>query len=327
MDENAAGDFRIVTTLSSWSGGTNASSTQLSVLSPTGQVIGKLENIAPGENFQSSRFIGDRLYLVTFQQIDPLFVIGLADSKSPKILWELKLPGYSTYLHSYDANRLIGIGYDTKINQWGGTQNGGIKIDLYNVSDVSNPKRESSLVLWDMGSSTDALWNPKQFVWYKEKNLLLLPATLMKSAGDVINPYLAKSAFQWLIGVSINPNTIAEKFRISHIVLPASLETTWKKECEQYKQNTTGYSQYYIPDYCKSTSTLDMYFANTLWNYSADFINRVLYVGESLYTIGNSKIQMQTFSNPTMPIASQKFKIQNRYGYPMPIDIMPMMAK
>lgn len=57
MDENAAGDFRIVTTLSSWSGGTNTSSTSLSVLSLTGQVIGKLENIAPGENFQSSRFI------------------------------------------------------------------------------------------------------------------------------------------------------------------------------------------------------------------------------------------------------------------------------
>jgi inhibitor of cysteine peptidase len=86
MDENSAGDFRIVTTNSSWSGGTNTSSTSLSVLSPTGQKLGKLDNIAPGENFQSSRFIGDRLYLVTFQQIDPLFVIGLTDSRKPTIL-------------------------------------------------------------------------------------------------------------------------------------------------------------------------------------------------------------------------------------------------
>ena len=325
MDENAEREFRIVTTNSSWSGGTNTSSTSLSILSLTGQVIGRLDNIAPGENFQSSRFIGDRLYLVTFQQIDPLFVIGLADSRSPKILGELKLPGYSTYLHPYDTNRLIGIGYDTITNQWGGTQNGWVKIDLYNVSDINTPIRESTLTLWDIGSSSDVLWNPKAFVWYKEKNLLLLPATLMKSAGDVVNPYLAKSAFQWLIGVSINPNTIAEKFRISHIVLPASLETTWKKECEQYKQNITGYSQYYIPDYCKMTATLDMYFANTLWNYSSDFINRVLYVGESLYTIGNSRIQMQSFASPTIPIATQKFRIQN-YGRPIPIDIMPMPA-
>ena len=86
MDENMFGDFRIVTSLSSWSGGTNTSSTSLSILSRTGQSLGKIDNIAPGETFQSSRFIGDRLYLVTFEQIDPLFVIGLADSKSPKIL-------------------------------------------------------------------------------------------------------------------------------------------------------------------------------------------------------------------------------------------------
>ncbi len=82
------------------------------------------------------------------------------------------------------------------MNQWGGTQNRGLKIDLYNVSDVSSPKQEQSLVLGDIGSSSDALWNPKQFVWYKEKNLLLLPATLMRSANDTANPYLAKSAFQ-----------------------------------------------------------------------------------------------------------------------------------
>ena len=115
MDEDASDNFRIVTTLLSWSGGTTTllTSTKLSVLSPTGEIIWRLENIAPGENFQSSRFIGDRLYLVTFQQIDPLFVIGLADSKKPTILGELKIPGYSTYLHPYDTNRLI-VGWYSK---------------------------------------------------------------------------------------------------------------------------------------------------------------------------------------------------------------------
>ena len=115
---------------------------------------------------------------------------------------------------------------------------------------------------------------------------------------------------------------ITEQFRITHISPPATLETTWKKECEQYATNKTGYMPY-IPDYCKPGATLDMYLANTIWNYSSDFISRVLYVGESLYTIGNSRIQMQNFATPTTPIASQKFKIQN-YGRPMPIDIMPM---
>lgn len=119
MDEDAGNNFRIVTTLSSWSGGTNTSTTRLSVLNPSGTIIGSLPNIAPGENFQSSRFIGNRLYLVTFQQIDPLFVIDIANPKSPKILGELKIPGYSTYLHPYDENRLIGLGYDTITNKWG----------------------------------------------------------------------------------------------------------------------------------------------------------------------------------------------------------------
>ncbi len=86
MDEDGSGNFRIVTTLSSWSGSVNTSSTNLSVLNPSGTIISSLPNIAPGENFQSSRFIGNRLYLVTFQQIDPLFVIDLADARSPKIL-------------------------------------------------------------------------------------------------------------------------------------------------------------------------------------------------------------------------------------------------
>lgn len=124
MDEDEANNFRIVTSLSSWSDGMNTSTTRLSVLNPSGTIIGTLPNIAPGENFQSSRFIGNRLYLVTFEQIDPLFVIDLSRPQSPKILGELKIPGYSTYLHPYDENRLIGLGYDTITNLHGGIQNG-----------------------------------------------------------------------------------------------------------------------------------------------------------------------------------------------------------
>lgn len=159
-------------------------------------MIGFLKNIAPGENFQSARFIGKRLYLVTFQQIDPFFVVDLSVPTAPVLLGELKMPGYSTYLHPYDDDRIIGLGYDTKTNQWGGTQNGGIKIDLYNIRDVKNPLQESSLVLGDAGSSSEVLTNPRAFVWYKEKKLLLLPATLMKSANDKNDPYRAQSAFQ-----------------------------------------------------------------------------------------------------------------------------------
>lgn len=96
------------------------------------------------------------------------------------------------------------------------------------------------------------------------------------------------------------------------------MKDAWKKDCEQYGKSINGYQQY-IPEYCKPDSTLDMYIANTMWNYSNDFISRVLYIGESLYTIGNSRIQSQIFTNPTVPTAVQSFKIRNQHGYPMPM--------
>lgn len=196
MDENEKGEFRIVTQNYAWSSSGNANTTELNIIAKDGNRLGGVTGIAPGENFQSARFIGPRLYLVTFQQIDPLFVIDVADGKNPKILGELKIPGYSTYLHPYDRDRLIGIGYDTFTNKGGGTQNGGIKIDLYNVADVKNPKQERSLVIGDVGSSSDALHNPRTFTWYKEKNLLLLPGTFTTSVKDPSDAYRLAKSFQ-----------------------------------------------------------------------------------------------------------------------------------
>jgi inhibitor of cysteine peptidase len=309
MDEDINKNFRIVTTENG-----EKQSTRVSVLSSTGNILGTLSAIAPGENFQSSRFIGNRLYLVTFEQIDPLFVIDLSDAKNPKVLGELKIPGYSTYLHPYDEGRLIGIGYDTKQNQWGGTMNAGVKVDLYNVSDVKNPRQEATLTLGDVGSSSEVLTNPRAFVWYKEKNLLLMPVTLMTSAGNKENPYFAKSAFQGLLGISITPSSIAEKFRLSHIIKPETLATDWKNNCASY---TYGY----VPEYCKAGSSVETYFANNLWNYSSDFISRVLYVGENFYTIGDSKIQMQTFANPLNPLATKVFEGKKNPSSPIPLAV------
>jgi hypothetical protein len=148
-----------------------------------------------------------------------------------------------------------------------------------------------------------------------------MPATLMTSAWDLDNSYLAKSAFQWLVGLSLEPGRIIEKFRISHIEKSDTMNTDWKNTCK-------GYSYWYNPDFCKIGATLDMYLANNLWNYSSQFVNRVLYVGESLYTIGESRIQMQNFSSPTVLTAVQKFRVQSQNGgYPMPVDVMPAVMR
>lgn len=75
--------------------------THLSILDPDLNLIGGVQNIEPGEEFKSSRYIGDKLYLVTFERTDPLFAIDMADPTDPQILGELVIPGFSTYLHPY----------------------------------------------------------------------------------------------------------------------------------------------------------------------------------------------------------------------------------
>ena len=299
MDEDASGNFRIIT--SRWNPERN---TNLYILDSDMKLAGKLENIAPKENFQSSRFIGDRLYLVTFQQIDPLFVVDVGNPTDPKILGELKMPGYSTYLHPYDANHLIGIGYDTQDSGHGGVMNGGLKVDLYDVSDLKNPRQQYSLTLGDNGSTSDALSNPRMFTWYADKKLLLLPATLYKSANDPQNTWRHADAWQGTLAIGIDASAgIETKGKVTHIDR-GNLDAKRQAECAQYKtvekpvcKKLVGGGEYcppvttWVPEYCYADSSAGEYFANQIWNWNDNFILRNLYIGDTLYTLSNTKIQ------------------------------------
>jgi len=139
-------------------------------------IVGKLDQIAPDESVYSARFIGDRLYLVTFQQIDPFFVIDLS-SDTPKILGELKIPGFSNYLHPYDNEHIIGIGRDTKEIEEGRVQQLGIKIALFNVEDVSNPKVIDKVIIGDSSTYSESLYDHKAFFFDKTKDILSIPIT------------------------------------------------------------------------------------------------------------------------------------------------------
>ena len=87
----------------------NNKGSQVTVFNDNLKVLGKTDYLAKGEKMYSTRFIGSKAYLVTYKTIDPLFVIDLSDSSSPKVLGKLKIPGYSTYLHPYDETHIIGI--------------------------------------------------------------------------------------------------------------------------------------------------------------------------------------------------------------------------
>ena len=158
MDENN-GYFRIATTSYDYSQG-SATSTQennLYILDSNLNVVGQLQNLASGEDLHSARFIGDRCYLVTFNQIDPLFVVDLSNPTSPQVLGNLTIPGYSDFLQPYDATHLIGIGQDVNTSIGAGlaeitgdvyyTAVQGLKVSLFDVSDVANPTEISSVVI------------------------------------------------------------------------------------------------------------------------------------------------------------------------------------
>ncbi|NOJ28516.1 MAG: copper amine oxidase [Nitrososphaera sp.] len=137
-------------------------------------VVGSLEKIAPDESIYSTRFMGDRLYMVTFKRIDPFFVIDMS-ADTPKVLGALKIPGYSNYLHPYDENHVIGIGKETKENQYGGTEVLGVKIALFDVTNVANPVELDVETIGKQGTESDVLYDHKALLFDREKNIFSIP--------------------------------------------------------------------------------------------------------------------------------------------------------
>ena len=175
MDESR-GYFRIATTIGRVSKSGGGTSNNLYVLNSTLGVVGSLEGLAPGEDIYSARFMGDRCYLVTFKKVDPLFVIDLEDPENPQVLGKLKIPGYSDYLHPYDENTLIGVGKETVEAEEGNfAWYQGVKVSLFDVSDVSDPKELAKYEIGDRGTDSPALYNHKAFLFSLRRNLLVIP--------------------------------------------------------------------------------------------------------------------------------------------------------
>ncbi len=165
--------FRIetVTWTQDWTTQTN-----LYVLDMNLSVVGALEGLAPGENFHSSRFMGDRAYFVTFKKTDPLFVIDLSQPTHPTVLGELHIPGYSDYLHPYDETHLIGIGKHTvEADEGDFAWYQGVKMSLFDVSNVTNPVQMDTAIIGDRGSDSPALYDHKAFLFDRSRNLLVIP--------------------------------------------------------------------------------------------------------------------------------------------------------
>ncbi len=151
------GYLRLVTTVTKTEGQTRgivpllapepSESNSLYVLDENLKIVGEIRDLAEGERVYSARFVGKTGYFVTFRQVDPLFSVDLSDPAAPKILGELKIPGFSEYLHPYGDGLLLGIGMDVDES---GVTTEGVKLSMFDISDPSDVREVQKYVIEDM---------------------------------------------------------------------------------------------------------------------------------------------------------------------------------
>ncbi|MBI5538194.1 MAG: beta-propeller domain-containing protein [Deltaproteobacteria bacterium] len=183
MDEHD-GVLRVAST-SGWVPDPQVTSTITTLQEQAGglAVIGELPGLAPEEDIRAVRFDGDRGFVVTFKKTDPLFVIDLANAAQPKVLGELKIPGFSTYLHRLDDNHLLAVGFDAD-DQGSFAFFDGILVQIFDVTDLANPLLLHKVVIGTRGSGSEALLNHLAFNYFPPKQMLALPMTICEGGGN-----------------------------------------------------------------------------------------------------------------------------------------------
>ena len=172
--------------------------------------LGRVGGLGKGERIYAVRFVGDKGYVVTFRQVDPLYTLDLSDKRAPKVLGELKILGYSAYLHPVSDDLLLGVGQDaTTQGQRLGTQ-----LSLFDVADLRNPKRLAQASLGE-NSSTSAEFDPHAFLFWKPAGLAVIPLSVYGPTGETFNG---------AVGFKVGAATLGEVGRIAHPAVQRSGE-------------------------------------------------------------------------------------------------------
>jgi inhibitor of cysteine peptidase len=243
MDEYD-GYFRLATT----SQKNQTQQNNVYVLDKNLTITGKLENLAKDERIYSARFMGDKCYLVTFRQVDPFFVLDMSNPAEPKVAGELKIPGYSSYLHPFDETHVIGLGKEDST----------VKLSLFDVSNVYAPTEIAKYVVEGDYSDSEALREPKAFLFDKQKELLVIP--ISRTNYGVVDTE-ATETFEQQTGFW--QGAYVFKLTTSGFTLRGGIT----------HQNTTSSQYYYGYDY-------------NMW------VNRALYIDNTLYTVSNAKVKL-----------------------------------
>lgn len=281
----------------------------LYVLDASLSLVGAVEDLAPGETIYAARFIGNRGYIVTYRQIDPLFVVDLSDPQSPRVAGQLKIPGFSTYLHPYDQNHLIGFG--TEVEEPNGNLNGdpvrwqnlqGMKLVLFDVTDINHPQAKFTEVIGHTGTSSDVLYNHKALLFDQAKNLLAFPITVVEMTEDSCSVHKYSTC-----PASCQKICVPSSCTIQNGIQICTTDCEGANSCTAYEyppgktvfQGAYVYSvdaakgfqlkgkvSHYTPAELEGARTSDY------WN--ADYtkaIQRILYIGENLYTVSQAMIK------------------------------------
>jgi inhibitor of cysteine peptidase len=255
MDEYN-GYFRVATT---WQKTTQMNNVY--VLNMNMSEVGKLENLAEGERIYSARFMGDKAYLVTFKQTDPFFVIDLRSPVDPKVAGELKIPGYSSYLHPFDENYVIGLG----------KENNTVKLSLFDVTNVNAPTEIAKYIVEGDWTDSQALYEPKAFLFDKAKELLVIPISVSNyGVIDQTGKDIMQGGF-WQ-GAYVFNVTVAGGFQLRGEIA--------------HQQTSTGLSYY-----------IDVNSA----------VHRALYIDKTLYTVSDAMIKLNNLAD-LAPIAEVNLK-------------------
>ncbi|NOX30314.1 MAG: hypothetical protein GXP35_09750 [Actinobacteria bacterium] len=227
------GFLRIATTHESvwWGDQTTESSSSLYVLEtvvtpdgPTLAVVGQVDDLGRGERIFAVRYLGDIATIVTFRQTDPLYTIDLSNPTAPVVVGELKINGYSAYLHPIGNDLLLGVGQDA-------TDEGrilGTQVSLFDISDLANPTR---IAKWTLpGGSSDTEWDARAFLWWPAEELVVIPVNTY-GWNEVTGQ---EDSFFGAIGLRVSDGSITELGRISQAeqitVTECWGETGWSYE-------------------------------------------------------------------------------------------------
>lgn len=251
MDEYN-GYFRIATTEGNTWNENAVVKNHLFILNDAMQIVGQVNDLAPGERIYSARFMGDKAYLVTFKEVDPLFVIDVADPTNPKVLGKLKIPGFSNYLHPLDDTHLIGIGYDTetKIDEYTKQPiiiSTSMKLSLFDVSDINNPKEQQHVLIGGRGSYSEVQNDAKAFFRHEEKGLYGFPIVLYDETNNQEYAYQGSGAL--IYGITVE-NGIQLKGNLVEPVNPQIQYEDWEST-----------------------------------------VQRIVYIGDTLYTVAHGEVR------------------------------------